>query len=382
LDVYTKLGVTPVISAAGTLTRFGGALMLPEVVDAMVDASRASVDLNELHIAAGKRLAEMIGVEAAHVCSGAAAGIALMAAACMAGSDPKRIRQLPHTAGMRHRFVVQRAHRNSFDQSLRLSGGQFVEVEANTSQIESELRHPDVAAFYYTLSWFCTGEALPLGQAADLAHRAGVPLILDGAAQLPPAENLTRFLEEGVDLVTFSGGKALRGPQASGLVLGRRDLVEACRLNDNPNSGVGRPMKAGKEEIVGLIKAVELFLARDHAVERQVWERRVQHVIGALAERPHVQTCMKYPYGPGQQFPYVELTLDEDALGMTHQQLIDRMLAGRPRIALHLVTPQRYTWSGFDRPEIRIYMQMLRDGDEMIIARRLVEELDASTQAG
>ncbi len=374
MSIYSDLGVVPIINAAGTLTRLSGTLMPPEVVEAMAAASRHFVNMDELHLAAGRRLAELVGVDAAHVCNGAAAGIALMAAACMAGADPNRIAQLPDTTGMKHHFVIQRAHRNPFDQALRQAGGVFIEVGPGAAELEAALSGP-VAAVYYTLSWFCFGKALPLPEAARLAHAAGVPLILDAAAQVPPVGNLSRFLEQGADLVTFSGGKAIRGPQASGLILGRADLVEACRLNDNPHSGIGRPMKAGKEEIVGLVRAVELYVARDHERDAETWERRVAYIVDALSGLPHVTAARRTPHGVGQQVPLAAIRWDEDALRLTYAEAAQRLLDGDPRIAVRVVTPDNYAFAGFTTGEIRVYADNLQEGEEAIVARRLREVL-------
>lgn len=374
MDVYAELGVEPIINATGTLTRLSGTLMPPEVMEAMAAASRRFVNMDELHLAAGRRIADLVGVEAAHVCNGAAAGIALMASACMAGTDAKRIAQLPDTTGMKHHFVIQGAHRNPFDQALRQAGGVFVEVGPGEAELRAALDGP-VAAVYYTLSWFCFGEALPLPEAARLAHAAGVPLILDAAAQVPPVSNLSRFLEQGADLVTFSGGKALRGPQSSGLILGRADLVEACRLNDNPHSGIGRPMKAGKEEIVGLVKAVELYVVKDHQRESDSWEARVAHIVDALGGLPHVTATRRMPHGVGQQVPLAAVSWDEQALGLTYAEAAERLLSGPPRIAVRVVTPDNYAFAGFTTGEIRVYADNLQDGEEIVVARRIREVL-------
>jgi len=377
MDVYRGLGVEPLINAAGTLTTLSGSLMMPEVTDAMAAASRVFVDMKELHLAAGQRIADMIGVEAAHVTAGAAAGITLMAAACMAGDDRKRIARLPDTTGMKHKFVVQRSHRNPFDQALRLPGGEFVEIEGNAAELAEGL-DDQVAGVYYTIAWFCRGEVLPLAQVAEIAHQHGIPVIVDAAAEVPPVANLRRFIVEGADLVAFSGGKAIRGPQSSGFLLGCKDLIEACRLNDNPNMGVGRPMKVGKEEIVGLVKAVELYWARDHVAEMAVWERRVAHVVQAASDIEHVRAWKQLPYGIGQQIPHAAMNWDEDALGLTYEDFIRQMLDGRPRIAVQLVGPGHEASSGITAPEVRIHPHTLQEGEEIIVARRVRQVLEGN----
>ena len=376
MDVYAELGVEPIINAAGTITTFGGSLMLPEVVEAIAAASRAFVDMHELHLAAGKRIAELVGVEAAHVCAGAAAGITVMAAACMAGTDAAKIAQLPETAGMKRRFVVQRSHRNPFDQALRLSGGEIVPIEADAGELAAALA-AGAAAVYYTFAWFCTGPALLLPQVVEMAHKAGLPVIVDAAAEVPPVGNLRRFLDEGADLVAFSGGKAMRGPQSSGLILGRASLIEACRLNDSPNMSVGRPMKASKEDIAGLVKAVELYARRDQAAEVALWEQRVAHILEALSDLAHVRAWRQLPYGTGQQIPHVACTWDEQTLGITHPQLLRSLRQGKPGIAVQLYSPDGYTWSGVKSPEVRIHPHTLQDGEESVVAQRLRQALVA-----
>ncbi len=374
MDIYAEIGVTPIINAAGTITTLGGSLMLPEVIEAMNSASRAFVDMHELHLAAGRRIAALIGVEAAHVCSCAAAGIAVMAAACMAGTDPEKISRLPDTTGMNKRFLVQRAHRNPFDQALRLAGGEFVEIGADIAELQRALG-PDVAGVFYTHAWFCTGDALPLAQVAEVAHQAGVPVIVDAAAEVPPVANLRRFLDEGADLVTFSGGKAMRGPQSSGLILGRKDLIEACRLNDAPNMAIGRPMKASKEDIAGLVKAVEIYVSHDHDADQALWEQRVALIIAALSDIPHVRVWRQMPRGVGQQIPHAAVTWDQQALGITPEQAVRDLRQGQPPIAVQLYSPEIYTWSGVTLPELRVHPHTLQEGEAELVAHRLHDML-------
>jgi uncharacterized pyridoxal phosphate-dependent enzyme len=370
LGIYEDLGIEPIINAGGTLTTLGGSLMLPEVVEAMAQASRAFVPMHELHLAAGRRIAEWTGVEAAHVCAGAAAGIALMAAACMAGADADRIRQLPDTTGIKSRFVVQRNHRHGYDQALRVAGGTLVEIEADAGELERAVSAPDVAGVFYTFAWNLHGEVLSLPQVAEIAHAHGVPVLVDAAAEVPPVENLWRFVKEGADGVTFSGGKALRGPQSTGLILGRAGLIEACRLNDCPHYAIGRAMKTGKEDIAGLLKAVELYVNRDHVAEGLVWDRRVARVLEILEGLPGVQARRQMPYGVGQQIPHAAIAWDEAALGITCEDLRERLLEGRPRIAVQVVDSGKYPRGGFATPEVRVHPHTLREGEEVVVAER------------
>ncbi len=370
MDIYGEMGVQPIINAAGSLTRMGGSLMPPEVVEAMAAAAERFVDIEELHIAAGRRVAELIGVEAAHVCGSATAGIALMAAACMTGTDIGKIAQLPETHGLRTRFIVQSAHRNGFDRALLLSGGRYVEVGPSPEEIAAAI-DDSTAGIYCTFAWFCTEDALPLSQVAEIAHGAGLPVIVDVAAEVPPLSNLTRYAAEGADLYTFSGGKAIRGPQSTGMILGRADLVEACRLNDCPNIGIGRAMKTDKESIAGLVKAVELYIKRDHEAQMAEWEARVQHVLDAVGDLPHVRAWRQVPFGTGQLIPHAAVTWDEAALGITHTEAARRLLHGEPRIAPQLINVERYGFGGMTQTELRFHPHNLEPGEVEIVATAL-----------
>ncbi len=381
MDVYTALGVEPVINAAGSLTSYGGSLMPPEVTDAMAAASRAFVDMEELHVAAGKRIAQLVGVDAAHICACATAGIALMAAACMTGTDRERAGsvvpgRLPAGAGDgRYQVIVQRAHSNPFARALRLTGADIVEIAPDASALRQALHRPErVAAVFHTFAWFCAHDTLPLSEVVEIARAARVPVIVDAAAEVPPLDNLTRFLREGADLVTFSGGKSIRGPQASGLILGRADLVEACRLNDGPHMAIGRAMKVGKEEIVALVKAVELYVTKDHEAEMRVWEGRVQYVLGALQGIEGLRAWRQFPDGVGQQIPHAAITWDTEALGITPQEVATALGQGQPRVIVQLMTPQTYA-SAPARPELRVHPHTLQEGEKVLVARRLRDAL-------
>lgn len=371
MDPYRALGLEPIINAAGTLTTLGGSLMPAEVVQAMVDASHDFVDMGELHLAAGRRIADLVGVEAAHVCAGASAGIALMAAACMTGTDRVKIDRLPDTTGLKSAFLVQRSHRQPYERALLYAGGRIVEVPVDADQLAQALAGDEVAGVFCTFAWFLVEETLPLTEVAALAHERDVPVIVDAAAEVPPVENLWRFVKEGADLVAFSGGKAIRGPQSAGFVIGRADLVEACRLNDNPFDAVGRSMKVCKEEIAGLVKAVELYVEQDHARQDLIWDRRVARMLDLLSGLPNVSAFRQLPYGVGQQIPHVALVWDERAVGIDPEELVAALRSSRPRIAIQLVRPTHYGGIAFDHTEVRVHPHTLREGEEVIVAERI-----------
>jgi L-seryl-tRNA(Ser) seleniumtransferase len=317
-DIYATLGVRRRINAAGTLTRLGGSLMAPEVLDAMREAARSSVDIGELQSAASRVVARATGGEAGLVTSGASAALTLAAAACLAGYDIARMARLPDTRDMPNEIVMLRTHRNAYDHALRAAGAVIVDIGHNDRgtgagvrgieawEIEAVLG-PRTTAFCFVATPE-TKHDLPL--VVETCHRRGVPVIVDAAAQLPPASNLRAFTAAGADLVVFSGGKAIGGPQSTGILAGKRDLVASALLQQldmdvvpqrwsapdfvnrdrvaaPPHHGIGRGFKVGKEEIVGLLVALERFAATDDLARLQAMEVRLTRIAAAL---PGVET--------------------------------------------------------------------------------------------
>jgi L-seryl-tRNA(Ser) seleniumtransferase len=357
--VYEELGVRPVINAAGTLTRLGG-LPLPEaVVRAMAEASTACVAMEELEEAAGRVIAEATGAEAGFVTAGAAAGLTLSAAACLAGMDVARMDRLPDTTGMPNEIVVHRAHRTSYDHAVRAAGARFVEVGylgypgaggTHAWQLEAAITERTVAVYWVVLD---DPSVVSLEETCRVAHQHHLPVIVDAAAALPPPENLRRFIAAGADLVSFSGGKALMGPQASGILCGRRALIESILLQHQdmdvypeswsyraryletgvllgpPHQGLGRGFKVGKEEIVGLVTALKLYLQRDHAADRARWEGTVRAVLEGVSGLRGVQGTL-VPHA----VPQAHLALDEALLGRTAFAMSGALLSGTPRVAV------------------------------------------------
>jgi len=316
-DLIARFGLHPVVNGNGTVTRLSGGIMAPEVADAMREASQHTFDMWELHAAACRVIARATGAQAGIVTAGASAAILLGAAACLAGLDPGRINRLPN-AGDRRDFIMVRSQRNMYDKALLVAGGRIVEVgipdrysgpgvrDADPWEIADAIT-PSTAGIYY----LANPHSLPaLPDVVRVAREAGVPVLVDAAAQLPPATNLRRFLSEGADLVAFSGGKAIGGPQASGILAGRADLVASAlvqmldldvlpaefhappefaalsQLRGLPHHGIGRSCKVGKEEIVGLMVALERFATADPATRRATWRARLQAIIDATRLPP------------------------------------------------------------------------------------------------
>jgi L-seryl-tRNA(Ser) seleniumtransferase len=361
VGIYDMLGVKPVINAAGTLTRLGGTRMHPEVLAAMTEAAASFVHIDELQFKAGKIIADLTGAEAGYVVTGAAAGMTLGVAACVAGMDVGIMDRLPDTTGLKNEVVVQRGHRNAYDHAIRAVGVTFVEVgylgypgAGGTFgwQIDDAINERTAAVACPILH---TPGTLSLPEVAEIAHARGVPVVVDAAASLPPRANLRRFIKEGADLVTYSGGKAIGGPQASGILAGRRDLIASVALQHQdmdvraatwsrrglladgairgvPHQGFGRSMKVGREEIVGLVTALQRFTAGKDDADFRCWSGLLDHIEQQVADLPHV--TVQRTAKSGQGIPMLELHLDECALGRTAYDAINALLDGEPAIAL------------------------------------------------
>ena len=287
IDVYRRIGVRPFINARGTWTYLSGSLELPEVRRAMDAASHHFVDMFELQHAVGKRLAELSGAESGMVTSGAAGAMAAATAACIAGADPEKIWNLPDNPGPKHE-VVMLGGRSAFDNAIRLAGAKLM-LAHNLEQLQPAITQN--TAMVYT-----TWRDERLEKALAITRAAHVPLLLDDAAGIPPIDNLSRYAKAGVDLYCFSGGKGLRGPQCAGLLLGRKDLIEAALANCCPWEGsVCRAMKVGKEEIIGMLAAIESWQHADMAALNRSWQRRVERIAKLVETVPGVSTKIEIP---------------------------------------------------------------------------------------
>ncbi len=301
MSMYEDLGVRRVINASATLTRLGGSLMPPPAVKAMAEAATAFVDLPEFQRKAAERIAELTHNEAAFISSGAAAGIAVSVAACIAGTDPKLIDSFPYLEGVqRNQVVVWRSQRNGYDYAARQTGARLVEVGPEDGELEEAINEHTACILWFAGAHYARG-ALSIEEVVRIAHERDIPVIVDAAAQIPPISNLWHFTKEvGVDIAIFSGGKGLRGPQPSGLVLGRKELIDGCRLNASPNHSIGRPMKVGKEETAGLLAALEWSLAQDEPATIERYEQAVKLWTEGLSGIPGVLVERGYPSEAGQ----------------------------------------------------------------------------------
>jgi len=371
--VYQRLGIRRVIHASGTTTRYGGSMLRPEALEAMREASQMLVNMDELNEAAGAAIARLLGAEAAFVTAGASSGLILQAAACIAGDDPAKITRLPDTTGMKNEIVIQRAHRFAYDQAYRVPGGVLVEIglARRTQPFELDAAITErTAAVAYLISPFTRPPGiLSLEEVIAIAHRRNVPVIVDAASMLPPRENLTKFIRMGADLVSFSGGKGIRGPQSTGFLLGRRDLIRAATLNGSPNQAIARAAKTSKEEIAGLLVALELFLAEDEAAEM----KRYTDVCTTIAEGLHGIYGLRVVVEQdalNRVIPHTCIYFNEEWDGPSGHAVQVALAKGEP----HVYVQQGGHQGGyFD--EIAIDPINLQPGDEQIIVKRLREEL-------
>src|SRR5215831_4940034 len=290
VNVYTRIGLRPIINASGTYTHLGGSLMPPEVLQAMNDAARQYVPIRDLTKAVGDRIALLTGNDAALVTTGAAGAIFVGTCACIAGSDADRMKHLPFTDGMKNEVVVQILHNTGWTRQCEAAGGRMTEVEYPEQMARAITAKTAMIYFLVADKHFGTyrdqldapGGKVSLEQCAAIAKKARIPLLVDAAAELPPNENLSGYTKQGADLVAFSGGKGLRGPQNAGLLVGRKDLVASAALYQSPYSGIGRDLKIAKETMIGMLAAVERYMQLDHAAEWNGWKEQVDHVKAAM----------------------------------------------------------------------------------------------------
>jgi L-seryl-tRNA(Ser) seleniumtransferase len=360
-DYFRELGVRPFINAAGTYTAMTASLMPPEVIEAITYASRHYVMLDELHDRVGARISTLLQCEGAMVTSGAASALTLGTAAVLTGADARKVVDLPNLAGMKSDVIVQKAHRFGYEHAVRNCGVRLVEVETREEMERAITPQTAMMLFYNNNN---ADGRIRDEEFVRIARTHGVPTLNDAAADVPPVDNLWKYTKMGFDLVAFSGGKGLRGPQSAGLLLGRKDLIAAARLSAPPNGNtIGRGMKVNKEEMVGMLAALELYLAKDHSAEQREFDGRAETIRSAVAAVPGVTADIFVPE-IANHVPHVRISWDAGAKGMTPADAVNRLRAGEPSIA---------TRSEGDSLVIGVWM--MRAGEEKIVARRLREVL-------
>ena len=383
-NVYTRLGVKTIINCRGTWTYLSGSLEFPEVRAAQREASEYFVNMFELQHAASRRLAELTGAEAGMVTSGAAGAMASAAAACMAGSDPKNIWQLPDTTGLKQE-VIMVGGRSAFDNAIRLTGAKLVLV--GTAEELANAINQNTAMIYTTH----LGSDLQTENA--VAKKYNIPMLLDDAAGIPPIANIKLYAQMGLDMYTFSGGKGLRGPQCSGLLLGRKDLIEAAMLNTSPWEGaVCRAMKVGKEEIVGLLMAVETWLKTDFDALNREWNARVQRIAKLVETVSGVETDISIPKD-GNRYPTLYISWDEEKWGFTVRDCVQKLRAGDPVIevagadnpsivpAVREGNPKQSSKESAQRRRLELVSSTIQPHEAIIVGQRIRELLSVARKA-
>ena len=331
-QAYRNLGVTPIINASGSVTRLGGSRTRPEVLEQMAGTARVMVNIDELNRKAGAEIARLVGSEAAMVSSGAAGGLLLQAAACIAGNDPNKMLRLPDTEGMKNEIIMQTMHRFPYDHAYRAVGAKIVEIGNYLFNHPWELEgaiNERTAAVAYLCAPFTSKRVMPLAQVCEIAHAHDVPVIVDAASMLPPRANLQRYLRDGADMVIFSGGKGVRGPQGTGILCGRADLIDAALANASPAQFIGRSAKVAKEEIVGLVTALSMFVEEDEEAEMAWYREMAQRVVDSLIEVPGLNITLEHD-GIDYLLPNAVLHLGGDWSGPSAPAGRGRPAAGRP----------------------------------------------------
>ena len=361
-DYFRELGVRPFINAAGTYTAMTASLMPREVMDAINYASEHYVMLEELQDKAGERIASLVQSEAAMVTSGAASALTLGTAAVLTGTDRQKVVNLPNLDGMKSEVIVQKTHRFGYDHAVRNCGVRLVEVESR-EELEQAINEKTAMMLFYNANNF-VGQ-IKDEEFAQLGKKHAVPTLNDCAADVPPVENLWKYTKMGFDLVAFSGGKGIRGPQSAGLLLGRQDLIAAARLNGWPNSNsIGRGMKVNKEELLGMMVAVELYVKRDHDKERLDFDKRAETIRKAAAGVSGVTAEVFVPE-VANHVPHVRITWDAAARGITADNVVKALREGEPSIG---------TRSEGDSLVVGVWM--MRPGEDAVVARRIRQVLE------
>lgn len=364
-DYFEVLGVKSFINAGLPYSTLSGSQMWPEVMDAMNYGMRHRAKYKELHDAVGRRIAMLIGCESAMVPAGASSGITLGTAACMTGTDEERIRQLPYTEGMKNEVIIQKAHRYTYEQAVRTAGAKLVEVE--TSDDIKRVIGPRTAMMLFYYGRDPKGK-IKVKEFIRLGKKYNVPVFLDGATTVPPAENLKKIMALGCGLACFSGGKGLQGPFSAGLLLGRKDLIEGARLNSSPNDGtIGRGMKVSKEELLAMMVAVEVSLRRDYDADVKQGKARMAQIGDHVKDLPGIQTEVFVP-GHADQMPRLRLLWDEKKIRISPGDLKKCLRDGEPSIEV--------VSFGQSGGEFHISSWMLRQDEVNIVARRIREALE------
>lgn len=366
-NVYEELGVPTVINGQGTMTTLGGSLMRPEVEAVMALAGQHFCSVPALEVAAGKRIAEMLKLPpdyGAIVTSGAAAAMQSGLAGILTRDNPDFIRQIPDLTGMKSEVIIQKSHRNPFDHQLRTTGVRLVVVETRDDVLKAI---NDKTAMMHFSNFANAAGQIKVDEWVKLGKEHNIPTFIDAAADTPPVSHLWDYANMGYDLIAFSGGKAIRGPQCAGLLVGKKDLVSFALLNNSPHEDtIGRSQKVGKEEIVGMVKAIECYLKEDHDALNKEWQRRLETVSAEITKLPGVTTRYFMP-DMANHVPHMEIRWDK-RINATPEDIVAALRKGSPSIILT---------AGDETPYLAMNSFMLKPGEDKIVADALVAVLKA-----
>jgi L-seryl-tRNA(Ser) seleniumtransferase len=370
--VYTRLGLRPIINASGTYTHLGGSLMPPEVIEAMNAAAQQYVPIRDLTQAVGDRIAQLTGNDGALVTTGAAGAIFVGTCACIAGDDPDRMKRLPFTDGMKNEVIVQKLHLTGWTRQCEAAGARLIEVE-HREQMERAISGRTAMIYFlvadkhfgqYRDQPGAPGGKISLGECVAVAKPVRIPVLVDAAAELPPVDSLSAYTKAGADLVAFSGGKGLRGPQNAGLLLGRKDLISIASRYQSPYSGIGRDLKISKETMIGMLAAVERYMRLDQASEWNQWKAQVDSMKTVLDTVPGIETGY-VPREITNHVPRLWVKWDEKAWNFSREDCFKALQEGEPSIVA-LRTPMGVT----------LVTWMMAPAEEHIVAKRLKEILE------
>ena len=356
-DYFKELGIRTFINAAGTYTSMTGSLMPKEVIDAISYGSREYVNLDELQDKVGERIAQLLNCEYATVSSGCFGAMSIAMAGVMSGKDPKKIKQLPDVTGLKHEVILQESHSIGYSQALTNVGAKLIKVK--TSEELEKAINKKTAMLWFLNANTDNGE-IKWEEFVSLGKKHNIPTFIDCAADVPPVENLFKFTRMGFDMVAFSGGKGLRGPQSAGLLLGRRNYIEAARLHTPPRGEtIGRGMKVNKEEVLGMLAALELYLARDHKAEWKMWEEQINLISNSAKSIDGVQTIIHVP-PHANHVPSLKIRWDENKVKITPNKVREKLRNGTPSIE-----------TVGNKNEIGITTWMMVPGQEKIVAKKI-----------
>ena len=374
-SLLRELGVKPIINASGTLTILGGTTLADEVSEAWAEASRVYLNMNELHAKAGEFISKLTGAESAYITAGTAAGLVISIAACMTRGETEKMTQLPRTQGMRNEVIVQRLQHNEFEFLFEIAGAEIVEIGdehvTTHAELEDAICEKTAAVAYF--AYDPQEGVLPLEAVLETSHRHGVPVIVDAAAEIPPLENLTKFIRMGCDLVLYSAGKDIGAPSDTGIILGRRELVRTCMrlgphnreiINSKPRDYIGRPMKTSKEDILAVVAALGRYFRTDHARRYDRWENKLQYMVSELSKCSDLKVSRVLPgYGHPRpvSIPRIELEFHN---GMTADEVSIRLRNGDPPIFAYVMGNRLY-----------LNPQCLCDGEEEVVVSRITDIL-------